>query len=158
MKRILSFVGLALLCILTLSCTKENPISKPENWTVFTVGYNAELDVYFDDDHNFCFHLGQNYRGYTLANYNKGYGGAGICLVNNVAALGKIEDYDALSYQTEVVLFSGACAVEKNTYNGYTAYTAFTIEDWETSSMLGHYQLIQVKYPDGKIYPEPIEE
>lgn len=128
-----------------------------ENWTVFTVGYNAPLDIYHDTNHYFRFHLGQNYRGYTLANYYKGYGSAGICLVNNVAALGKNEDFDTLSYQTEVVLFSGACAVEKNTNNGYTAYTAFTIEDWQTNSMLGHYILAQVKYPDGKIYPAPID-
>lgn len=152
MKKLLLILGVFLVAF--SSCKKESSTSNTEDWTVFTVGYNAPFRVYFKSD-KFRFYLGQNYQGYTIA--DDSYGSSGVCLVNNVAELDKIEDFDALSYQGRIVLYTGACAVERYKYDGYTAYTAFKIEDWETNTMLGRYKLIQVKYPNGEIYPEPID-
>lgn len=160
MKKLLLILG---VCLVAFSnCKKESSGSNTKDWTVFTVAYNAPFRVYFKSSDNFRFYLGQNYQGYTIAAEDSdGYSGA--CLVNNVAELDKIEDFDALSYQRKIVLYTGACAVERYAYydyysnSFYTAYTAFIIEDWETNAMLGRYKLIQVKYPNGEIYPEPID-
>lgn len=151
MKKLLLI--LSVLLVAFSSCKKESSGSNTKDWTVFTVAYNAPFRVYFKSSDNFRFYLGQNYQGYTIA--DDSYGSSGACLVNNVAELDKIEDFDALSYQSRIVLYTGACAVERYHHYGYTAYTAFIIEDWETNAMLGRYKLIQVKYPNGEIYPEP---
>ena len=174
MKKLLLILGVCLVAF--SSCKKESSLSKEssgsntEDWTVFTVGAGVPLSVQYDgydeydeyfDPSAFVFSLKQSEKGATSISY--AFGG-GLCLVNNVEALGKIEDFDALSYQREIVLYTGACVVEKcvnyDIYYGdisCTAYTAFIIEDWETNVMLGRYKLIQVKYPNGEIYPEPID-
>ncbi|MCQ2318602.1 MAG: hypothetical protein MJZ90_06760 [Bacteroidales bacterium] len=172
MKKLLLILGVCLVAF--SSCKKESSLSKEssgsntEDWTVFTVGAGVPLSVQYDGCNNeylypspFVFSLVQSEKGAT--SIISAFGG-GLCLVNNVEALGKIEDFDALSYQREIVLYTGACVVEKCVnyrilYDDMpcTAYTAFIIEDWETNVMLGRYKLIQVKYPNGEIYPEPID-
>lgn len=171
MKKLLLILGVCLVAF--SSCKKESSLSKEssgsntEDWTVFTVAYDAPIEVYFKD---FLFYLKQSSSGTTIVETNGSWGYGGVCLVDNVEALGKIEDFDDLSYQERILLYDGACAVEKfvcykydYNYGGfnynepYTAYTAFIIEDWETNAMLGRYKLIQVKYPNGEIYPEPID-
>lgn len=159
MKKLLLILGVLLVAF--SSCKKESSGSNTKDWTVFTVAYGAPFDVHFKYD-PFRFHLGQSNTGYTIVAVES-YGYSGACLVNNVAELDKIEDFDALSYQHKIVLYTGACAVERYAYYDYNsdsfymAYTAFIIEDWHANSMLGRYKLIQVKYPNGEIYPEPID-